>query len=162
MDADMIYVCVGGSVYEVFTALISVYSVNVRDEAVDHRTCLDVCTLSCSNVCMSASKTHGKTSQTSYIFFKLIHYVVTLWQEKSLHEIFIYYVTKILFWKKHLVLQKKGIICRLHEIVIRNSDFDRKSFELNQIETAKVNDHFYYLKIYTKIQENTDNKSQVL
>lgn len=50
-----------------------------------------VCMCAHLNACMSVSKAHGKTSQTSY-FFKLIHYEVTLWQEKSLPETFINYV----------------------------------------------------------------------
>lgn len=43
--------------------------------------------------------THGKRQVKRVIFcFKLIHYVVTLWQEKSLHEIFIYDVTKNIYF----------------------------------------------------------------
>lgn len=65
------------------------YLVNVRGGTVDHRMSLHV--YARLNACMSVSKAHGKTSQTSY-FFKLIHYEVTLWQEKSLQETFINYV----------------------------------------------------------------------
>lgn len=43
-------------------------------------------------------QTHGKDkSNELYFLLKLIHYVVTLWQEKSLHEIFIYDVTKNIY-----------------------------------------------------------------
>lgn len=44
------------------------------------------------------TKTHGKDkSNELYFLLKLIHYVVTLWQEKSLHETFIYDVTKNIY-----------------------------------------------------------------
>lgn len=56
--------------------------------------CEWVCMCACaSTTCVWVQTKHTERDKSNELFFKLIHYVVTLWQEKSLQEIFIYYVT---------------------------------------------------------------------